>query len=450
MALLDEIKKALQPKQEIPLPQVGTADPSPTMPVSSPVPANLLPQIAGSSPDMPTVQTLGGTVYDLPVIGGQSDPVVRDADRPVALPEIASNVPQDRIQPFVPEPVPALPVIGAAGNAAYEASLSPVQRAENRVNMLMNEKARDNDKSFAKKLGAFGREALLGIGEMWRMNPNASVAELLAGGGVGGAARYALNPAIDEQRTLDRQRGEAMQEYQAASQMQDARINSQGKVINQQNILDDNERQWSQFEDLRNHREAERERKLADRLSREKTSRMTAVAGILKSLPAYDPNDPRFAQLTQMLGDVNLPITPKDARKKVDMIQDQRTGEWTVAVTDPVTGKQEVRPVVQQGGGRLVTTPTVVMQGELGLLRQNDQQEFTAQQNAIKRQFDANMETAKSQFKVAYEQMRQAYGDVVAQNRAIENFKSAFRKANGTEPTAEQVENYRQEMFGGQ
>lgn len=138
-------------------------------------------------------------------------------------------------------------------------------------------------------------------------------------------------------------------------------------------IIDDNE-----------EKKLDRQRKVDDRISRERTNRMNQVAGILKNLPEFIPGDPKFKELEDALGDVGLPVTQKDAKKKVDLKQDQRTGEWTVILTNPATGQQEVRPVMKDGLP-LKTTPTVVMQGEYGMLKQNDQQAYQADENAKNR-----------------------------------------------------------------
>jgi hypothetical protein len=147
------------------------------------------------------------------------------------------------------------------------------------------------------------------------------------------------------------------------------------------NIEADNQFQQDRLSYLRD----DQQRKVGDRTSRETTSRMNAVAGMFKSLPAYDPADPKFAEITKALGDVKLPVTPKDAKKKIQLIQDQRTGSWTTVLTDPATGKQETRDVVKDGKP-FTSTPRVVMEGEIGLTKQDDQQKFQAGENDKNRQ----------------------------------------------------------------
>lgn len=151
------------------------------------------------------------------------------------------------------------------------------------------------------------------------------------------------------------------------------------------NYDEDNRRQAQAAEELSDWRKSETNRKIDATVSRERTARMNAVAGMFKNIPSYDPADPKFKELTNALGDVGLPLTPKDAKKHVQLIQDQRSGLWTLTLTDPISGKQEVRNV-EKDGKPFASTPTVVMQGEYGMLKQNDQQDFTAQENAKNRE----------------------------------------------------------------
>lgn len=189
------------------------------------------------------------------------------------------------------------------------------------------------------------------------------------GTGVGSAAspqQHQVTMLKDKQRGLMRDLGVAQnrEQYQTKQAEANTRI---------QNTIDDNNRGW-----------ADMTRKENDRISREQTARMKTVAGLFDKLPSYTPGDPKYKEIEEAMGDAKLPLTQKDAKKNVKMIQDQRSGAWTVVLTDPNTGKQEVRPVMK-GGKQLATTPTVVMQGENSLARQNDQQEFQAGQKDIDR-----------------------------------------------------------------
>ena len=185
----------------------------------------------------------------------------------------------------------------------------------------------------------------------------------------------------------------AQRELAPLQAMEDQRLQDKARQAQIDNIYTDNRYQRDRLDEARQ----DRFRKEDDRKSRERTARMTQVAGMFKSLNAYDPADPKFAEITKALGDVDLPITPKDAKKKIDLKQDQRTGEWTTILTDPVTGKQEVRSVMKDGKV-FASTPEVVMAGELGLTKQQDQQRFTADQNERDRQHQLKVQEIRQNF----------------------------------------------------
>lgn len=195
----------------------------------------------------------------------------------------------------------------------------------------------------------------------------------LIGGAAAGGVAGRVDPNSDEKIVNDIRLQQAQERYGRTQTIKakDAQI---------ENIKEDNRRARESAEELRQWRRAEWLRKTDATEGRERTARMNAVAGMFKNIPAYDPNDPKFKELTTALGDVGLPITPKDAKKKVDLKQDQRTGAWTVILTDPISGRQEVRNVIKDGKP-FTSTPTVVMQGEYGMLKQNDQQEFQQEEN---------------------------------------------------------------------
>lgn len=127
---------------------------------------------------------------------------------------------------------------------------------------------------------------------------------------------------------------------------------------------------------------------------------------------------------------MKLPIFTKDAKKKVDLKQDQRTGAWTVILTNPVTGQQEVRPVMKNGK-EFASTPTVVMQGEYGMLRQNDAQAFTQSENEKNRQL-----------RVQLQQNAQQYGKDRTVQMSIDAFKRLYQKENGRIPTQAEIDEY--------
>lgn len=205
----------------------------------------------------------------------------------------------------------------------------------------------------------------VGKSKWWKRALRGALDGLATGNGIGGALGGAMAGAAIEgfwpgsyqkMRTAEKvNEAKGNIDYQNQQDYQKART---------ENIRSDNTRAQKQAEALDDWRKAETKRKTDNTQSREHTSRMNAVAGMFKNIPVYDPADPKFAELTQALGDVNLPITPKDAKKKIDLKQDQRTGLWTVILTDPISGKQEVRNVIKDGKP-FTSTPTVVMQGEV-------------------------------------------------------------------------------------
>lgn len=237
----------------------------------------------------------------------------------------------------------------------------------------LNEYNISNPQNKDKGVKGFIKELLQNFGHGLSQTPRgAGWKEALLLGGANAGAGIA-NRSWNEKRKAEGERERLLQNlsYQEKATLGDAQ---------RENIRIDNERMDQQAKDVAEWRKSENIRKTDDRASRERTSRMNAVAGMFKNLPAYDPNNPQFQELTAALGDVGLPITPKDAKKKVDLKQDQRTGLWTVILTDPVSGKQEVRNVIKDGKP-FASTPTVVMQGEYGMLKQNDAQDFQAGEN---------------------------------------------------------------------
>jgi hypothetical protein len=198
-----------------------------------------------------------------------------------------------------------------------------------------------------------------------------------AKGGILGAIGAVRDPHHFERERIEQARADLLPQIGALTHIRDANVNTAAKRAQIENLVRDNNRLDRQERNTDEWRRTETARK-AD------TSRLTAVAGMLKNLPEFIPGDPRFAEMEKALGDVSLPVTRKDAKKKVDLKQDQRTGAWTVILTNPLNGQQETRDVLKDGKP-FASTPTVVMQGEYGMLKQNDQQDFTASENAKNR-----------------------------------------------------------------
>lgn len=125
-----------------------------------------------------------------------------------------------------------------------------------------------------------------------------------------------------------------------------------------QTIFNDDRRQAESAKALEQYRLDTVAQREAQRKSVERNTKMRTVASMLNKMPSFDPTDPRMESMTKALGDIELPVTPRDAKKNVKPIQDAETGAWTLVLTDPVNGQQEVRPILTKDGQQLVTTST--------------------------------------------------------------------------------------------
>lgn len=294
----------------------------------------------------------------------------------------------------------------------------------------------DKDHDWKDALRSAGLGALQALSKVDPSQPLGSqIGQALGGaaaGGISGAFDRNTDEKIGNQMALDREYPRWAKAFERESAETNQRLGEAERNKRMENIDLDNQYQRDSLAERR----VDRLRKVEDRRSRETTSRMTQVAGMFKNLPVFDPNDPQFAEMKKALGDVNLPITPKDAKKKVDLKQDQRTGEWTVILTDPISGKQEVRSVVKDGKP-FASTPTVVMQGEYGMLKQNDQQAF---QGAL--------EGAKMQAQLAYRQLESALGKEKALQQQRTKYVEAYQKATGSVPSEDQIQEYLNAIAG--
>lgn len=255
---------------------------------------------------------------------------------------------------------------------------SALQTAEEKYNTLQNQETpKDNDKSFIKRLGAtlreFGKRAIVGGSAA---GPNASMSERLwasLGGGLAGTIGYQFDPQVDERENLQNQRAKAWRDYQVQNEMETQRQERDRIAAQTQTIYNDDMRQQQATDDLRTFREGQLLESAAKRESNERNAQMRTVSQMWAKLPNYDPADPRFAEITKAMGDVNLPLTPKDSKKVVKQIQDAETGAWSLTLTDPVSGVQEVRPITTKDGKQLVTTSTAkVMSNAAGERQLND------------------------------------------------------------------------------
>jgi len=261
-------------------------------------------------------------------------------------------------------------------------------------------------------------------------NPLSSMFGRAIGGAGAGAVMGATMNNVDE-RMMDKMKlAQLLPQYEQAygqeRQKKADDLAEKTKIAQIRNLDEDNANaRWG-----RNIQERGLIQQEKNRISREQTSRMTQVAGLLKNTPEFIPGDPKFKELEQALGDVKLPVFQKDAKKKVDLKQDQRTGAWTVILTNPVTGQQEVRNVVKDGKP-FASTPTVVMQGELGLLKQNDQQAFTEQQNTLDRNLRVELQNSV-----------QSFGREQTLQKATDAYKQLYFKTNGKNPTQAEIDAY--------
>jgi hypothetical protein len=381
-----------QPGEAAALPIIG----APTAPVSATLPQIAMPDPAnpmGAAAAPPPIETLGGS--------SPIDPAAATA---------------------ATAPLPAIGPTTIAEAATPEARLAELDakdytiRKDDQGNVVHRGKDRDKKWSTMDKV----LSALSG----W------------ATGGLVGGVKAATDRNYFEKMGDSNRRAELLPQIAVRQQQAE-----HGAKI--RNIDADNEYQRERLKEYG----LDRVRKEGDREARTATARMNAVAGMFKDLPVYNPADPKFAEMTKALGDVDLPISPKDAKKNVQLKQDQRSGAWTVILTDPITGAQEARDVVKNGQP-FKSTPTVVMQGERGLLRQDDAQAHQATEAQKTRQFQSILESAKLQAQGAFAQLRASVGEKAAADRYRANYVSAFQKANGRPPTAEETAEYMAALQG--
>jgi hypothetical protein len=163
-----------------------------------------------------------------------------------------------------------------------------------------------------------------------------------------------------------------------------------------QNTVHDNRLADEQSRNLAQYRTDVITERSENRKSRDANVKMRTVASMLSKIPNYDPNDPRFGDITKALGEVNLPIAPKDAKKNVRLVQDADTGAWTLTLTDPYSGQQEVRPVTNKDGSQLVTTSSSKVSANAAEGRQESQQQFTLKRDQIAQQLKKELDDYKT------------------------------------------------------
>jgi hypothetical protein len=361
---------------------------------------------------------------------------LNDPNDPIGTPVQTLGGTEDT-EPVRMDPVTAMPMYPGEEKPRASASIEPDPLSG------AYDRRRDILQNGAKRESKFGKRML--VGALMGLGKGLQTGDIAGGitGAATGAALSGFFPGMDRQMRAPYELARVDEEIKGLEQQRTADQKYRMGETAMENTRVDNEYNRERLGEMR----ADRERKTGDRISRERTSRMNAVAGMFKNLPAFDPDSKEYAEMTKALGDVDLPITKKDSKKKIDLKQDQRTGQWTTVLTDPLTGKQEVRDVMKNGKP-FASTPTVVMQGEYGLLRQDDAQSFQASEAEKRRQFDAAQESAKIAAQSAFKQLEQAQGRVKALQNERAKYIAAFQKTNGTTPTEEQINEYLNAVAG--
>ncbi len=382
----DAIKKARKGRAGDDLPTIESLGIQPTFPGEIlPQPNNQLPEIP---PSLKTpMQIMGEPLPEIPT--GQIEQA-REAEMPMDLPGIE-----------LPKAVEA-PLSKAvdryrraAGKEYHKGQWTNITTGE-----VTSKRPKDGDPNWEQSKAP-------GIDRDKKWSTWDKIASALVGwaeGGIVGGVKAATDRNYFEKRGDAGEKQAALENVAIEQQFGKYDTDEAYKNAQTANIYDDNLHNREKFKTDMEYKREEQKRKVEDREQRAATSRMNTVAGMFKNLPEFIPGDPRYAEIEKALGDVRLPITPKDAKKKVDLKQDQRTGAWEAIITD-TSGKIENRPVLRSDGTQLKTTPTVEMQGFYGLLKQNDQQGATASENEKKRRFDA----AKQRISQDFTRERDAY-----------------------------------------
>lgn len=367
----------------------------------------LLAKQAAENPQSVGAIPLGGMPRggnDLPIVGGEWDrqpiigqphvggkilpqmifPQTAESDRPADDTINLANVTDDS-QPSQ-----------TAANVLPEVAFSPSQITQGKINENRNKdysikkdangnviergKDRDNDYDWKDVLGGLGLGILKGLG---------------SGGGIVGGAIEGVRGAFDrnyvEKNRNERETATLISQQQQQQQQEGFNSQMQSADLQRENIIADNERQNQQGKDLTEYRNQTIEERRAQRETSAKNVKMRTVAQMLSTLPVYDPTDPRFAEITKALGDVGLPVTPKDAKKQIKLVQDAETGAWTTVLTD-TAGSQEVRPITNKDGSQLVTTSNAKVMANAAGGRQESQQNFTLRRQQLQHQMQMEVE----------------------------------------------------------
>jgi len=226
----------------------------------------------------------------------------------------------------------------------------------------------------------------------------------------------------------------ALGQFEPLRALENQRVGDIGRQVGILNTVEDNRRAAQQAHDLAQFRKDTITERAENRRSRDNNTKMRTVASMLSKIPNYDPSDPRFGEITKALGDIGLPLAPKDVKKNIRLVQDAETGAWTLALTDPYSGQQEVRPVVDKQGKQLTTASTAKVAADAAAGRQTSQQEFELKKQQIANQLQKEMETFKAEQKEAAEtndmpRKLELQKSIEQRQKNILQFKSDLEKA---------------------
>lgn len=327
---------------------------------------NSLPAIPVKSDEPPYFETfpVGKELPVIPAVRPRiAPPIIPSIEEPVALGE------QD-LPPIANDDAPNL------------ARPSATEIARQKVQGLMNEKPVDNDKSFMKKVGAFAREALLGARDASiAKGGKADIWELL-GGGVGGTGRYAIDPTVDEQRTLAKNQEEALKNYQISATMEDFATGQKVKESQIANTKADNEYNQAVLQDRSEGRTA--------KMRQDSLKKLTG-------LKYYDPNNVAHKKLAEQSGLNTEALQGWDDRKRD---RKQVAGQWFIEKT-PNSGIYEQADIPVDESKTMVDYVVEMPPDNLGKrekrtyrVAQKDAANFSTQMSAL----GARLEQSESQF----------------------------------------------------
>lgn len=387
-------------REEMPLPQpqripLGMPPPKTDIPPNVQDILSRLGSLSNTTPDLsdvrPSLQRPDGLAPGL--LGSGETPRV-SLDNPLPPANMVNRPSLDNAySPDNPPPAMMVPTNASPDNttgmdypampsAPSRVSLAPDPLTQKRQQLsVLSDPTNPNYKKPEKKhgfwnvLGEVGKTALIGAGAGYQNSsgsPRERMGALIGGAGAGAAAG-AIDPSQSNQRVRLRDIDRTRKEIADLEHDREADTSNYYKQEQAKNIKVDNDRQAQQVEDARVNNEGKLQESAEKRKSVDQHVRLRAVQNVLNHLPVYDPNDPRFAEVTQAMKSVGIPIAPKDAKKNIKLVQDAETGAWSVILTNPIDGSQEVRDVKDGKGKILTTTPSVQVSTDAANARQDKQ-----------------------------------------------------------------------------